>query len=68
MKQRVGIKNNIANIRKKKGLSQMDFAKIAGISCNWLNHIECGRRKPSVQVLEKIAAELNVSLNDIFLK
>lgn len=61
------MQNNIANLRKEKGFSQKDFAKKVGITANWMNHIENGKRKPSVGMLEKIAENLEVTLKDIFL-
>lgn len=58
--------NNIAAIRKKKGYSQKEFAEILGISYWWLNHIESGKRSPSLSLSIKIADELGVTPNDIF--
>lgn len=61
------MQNNIANLRKKKGFSQKDFAVKVGITANWMNHIENGKRKPSIGMLEKIAEKLEVPIKDIFL-
>lgn len=61
------MKNNIAVIRKEKGFSQKDFAEMVGISANWMNHIENGKRRPSIKTIEMIAEKLGVSVKDIFL-
>lgn len=61
------MKNNIANLRKEKGFSKENFAKMVGITTNWLHHIESGKRKPSIGMLERIAEKLGVSVKDIFL-
>ncbi|MEK3995506.1 helix-turn-helix transcriptional regulator [Psychrobacillus sp. FSL K6-2365] len=61
------MRNNIANIRKEKGISKDNLAKMVGITANWLHHIESGKRKPSVGMLEKIAKNLGVPIKDIFL-
>lgn len=61
------MQNNIANLRKEKGFSKENFAKEVGITANWLHHIESGKRKPSVGMLEKIAEKLEVPIKDIFL-
>lgn len=61
------MKNNIAAIRKKKNLSQKELAEMVGISNWWLNHIENGKRNPSLSLILEIAKKLNVTPNDIFL-
>lgn len=59
--------NNIAALRKERGLSQKELAEKVGISYWWLNHIENGKRRPSTLLLEKIAKALGVHVKDIFL-
>jgi putative transcriptional regulator len=66
-RESIALKNNIANIRKAIGISQKELAEMAGISPNWMNHIECGRRNPSLVAAKNIAQALNVSMKDIFL-
>jgi putative transcriptional regulator len=61
------LKNNIAVIRKKKGISQKELAKSVGVTNWWLNHIESGKRNPSLVLAKNIAEKLNVSIKDIFL-
>jgi putative transcriptional regulator len=61
------VKNNIAVIRKNKGISQKELAKSLGITHWWLNHIESGKRNPSLGVAKSIAEKLDVKISDIFL-
>lgn len=62
------MQNTIAVIRKSKGISQKDLAKRLGITHWWLNHVESGKRRPSTELLEKVAKELDVSIKDLFLE
>ena len=56
----------IAELRKKKGLSQKEFGKIIGAAqntvCNWEN----GKREPDNETLNKIASFFNVSTDYLF--
>jgi transcriptional regulator with XRE-family HTH domain len=36
------------------GLKQVDLAKKTGLPVSLINHIACGRRKPSLQNLQKL--------------
>ena len=48
--------------RKEKGLSQERLAKLVQVSQPFIAEIESGRRKPSVDVLMRICAVLDISL------
>ena len=48
--------------RKEKGLSQERLAKLVQVSQPFIAEIESGRKKPSVDVLMRICAVLNISL------
>lgn len=57
------IGNNIAEIRKKRGYTLSMLAERAGISKSYLSNIERNlNRNPSIQVMKKIAAVLDVDL------
>ncbi|GIN88660.1 hypothetical protein J6TS2_50460 [Heyndrickxia sporothermodurans] len=58
--------NNIASIRKSKKITQSELAKKLNINRSYLSEIENGKAKPSVRMLERIAAELGVSVKDFF--
>ena len=48
--------------RKEKGLSQERLAKLVQESQPFIAEIESGRKKPSVDVLMRICAVLDISL------
>lgn len=58
--------NKIADIRKSKGYSQQELAKILHISAGYLNKIERGKIDPGVKLAVRIAKKLDCTLNDIF--
>lgn len=58
--------NMIRLYRKKRGYTLDTLASKAGISAGGLSQIERGIISPSIAVLQKIAASLNVSINALF--
>lgn len=48
--------------RNEKKLTQVKFAKLAGVSTNYYASIERGRNSPSLDVITRIAKALDVSL------
>jgi putative transcriptional regulator len=60
------VKNNIAAIRKSKGLSQKELAEMLGIGNDWLCDIEKGKGTPSLALAKSIADKLEVKISDIF--
>ena len=48
--------------RKEKGLSQERLAKLVQVSQPFIAEIESGRKKPSLDVLMRICAVLDISL------
>lgn len=48
--------------KKEKGLSQERLAKLVQVSQPFIAEIESGRKKPSVDVLMRICAVLDISL------
>lgn len=58
------IGENIQRIRKKKGLTLSELAERAQISKSYLSNMERNLNKnPSIQIIEKIAAVLNVNFH-----
>lgn len=57
--------NAIRDMRIKNGLSQETFAEIVGITPTHMKHIESEHRKPSVEVLFKLAKTLHLSLDNM---
>ena len=56
---------NVRRLREAKGWSQEDYADRAGIHRTYVSDIERGRRNPTVTVVEKLAAPLEVSAGSL---
>lgn len=59
------IKNNIKELRKKRGLTQQQLAEKLGISQVHLGRLETNARSMDLEQVEKIAAALEVKPFDI---
>ena len=51
---------NIRHWRKMRGISQEEFADRAQLHPTYVSGIETGNRNPTVKVIERIAAALDV--------
>ncbi len=47
-------------------LTQEELAEKVGVSRAYMGYIEQGRNTPSLEILEKIARNLKISLSDLF--
>lgn len=56
----------IGKIRKEKGVSLNQLAKLTGISSSTLRNYENQKQSPRMDRLEKIAIGLNVRITDLF--
>ena len=56
----------IVYLRKQKGWSQLDLSIESGVNRNYLSDLENGRRNPTVDILEKIANALGITLEFLF--
>jgi len=50
----------LREIRKDRGISQKNLARLIGKNSSYISLIENGRRKPSMSVLEAISSTLKV--------
>jgi transcriptional regulator with XRE-family HTH domain len=57
---------NIRRIRFEKHIKQCELADKADIAVGFLSEIEAGKKKPSLDVLEKIAIALSCPIADLF--
>ncbi|KEZ49662.1 MULTISPECIES: helix-turn-helix domain-containing protein [Metabacillus] len=55
----------IRAFRKLKGFTQEGFAKDLGISVSVLGEVERGNRLPNDQLIEEVAAALNVTVEEL---
>ena len=58
-------KDNLKEIRKSKKLTQVELAKMSGLTPDWISQFETGRRDPSIKILVKIANSLEVTLDSL---
>lgn len=58
---------SLRELRKSKGLSQIELSKLSGIRQSTISQYENGSRKPSMSKAKKLADALSVTLDDIFL-
>jgi transcriptional regulator with XRE-family HTH domain len=63
--KRVFIKN-LRNYRKSRGFSQMKLAELCNSSTSYIGQIEIGNKFPSIEMIEKLAAALNVRPHLLF--
>lgn len=65
---RNNIGKQITKVRIDLDMKQKDMAEALGIAPNWLSLIECGRKEPSIDLLNKIAELYDSELNITFKK
>jgi transcriptional regulator with XRE-family HTH domain len=56
---------NVRSLREQRGLTQQQMAKIAGIPRATWGNLESGEANPTLQVLTKVAAALQVRLEEL---
>lgn len=58
--------NKMKKVRLERGLTQIQLSQISGLSQAYINELENGKKSnPSIIVLDKLAASLDVSISDI---
>ncbi len=61
------MKNNLLEIRKRRGLLQSDVAKLLGFkSTDRISHWEKGRAYPSVQNLFKLGRIYEINVEELY--
>ena len=59
----MGLADNLRRLRKKHGWSQTQLAEQIGSHLSHINRIETGKYNPSLDVIQKLATVLDVSLD-----
>ncbi len=59
------LQNRIREIRMKKGWTQDDFAARLGTAQAFVSRIEKSSYRPSMETLERVAAVMNVSVEEL---
>lgn len=63
---KAGLKNRLAEIRKKRGTGATDLAKRVGVTRQTIYAIEAGTYIPNTQVALKLARELKSTVEELF--
>lgn len=58
--------SRIRELRKFKGISQLDLAYDMDMSMNTISGIELGKISPKIDTLKKIAQKLNINISELF--
>lgn len=59
------MKNNVYALRNNLKLSQAELAKQCGVTQQFIQLLERGKRSPSIKTAEKLAAVLGVTLDEL---
>lgn len=60
------LQNNVAEVRRDKGLSQQDLAKLVGVSRNTISSIETGQYTPTAKLALLLCVALDKKFEDLF--
>ena len=63
----IKINNNIAELRKKEGMTQEELAKQLRVSNQAVSKWEAGKCCPDIELLPEIASLFNVSIDELLL-
>ncbi len=58
--------NNLAEVRKEKGLSQSELAKMVGVSRNTISSIETGQFNPTAKLALILCIALDKKFEELF--
>lgn len=64
-KKMLEIKINLREIRKQKGLTQKELARLSGVSVAYISMLELQKRSPTIFILVNLAKVLNVKVGDL---
>lgn len=60
------LKNNLKEVRNKKGFSQAQLADLVGVSRNTISSIETGQFNPTAKLALILCVALDKSFEDLF--
>ena len=61
------MKNKVEQLRKERGLSQDEFAKMLRVSRQTISSIETGKYNPSIFLAYKIAKYFEMTIEEVFI-
>lgn len=60
------MKNRIVELRKARGISQAEFAKLMRVSRQTISSLENGRYNPSIELAYRVAHWFGLTIEDVF--
>ena len=66
MEDKLILRNNLAEVRKEKGLSQSELAKMVGVSRNTISSIETGQFNPTAKLALILCIALDKKFEELF--
>lgn len=66
MEEKLVLKNRLAFLRKEKGISQAELAKMVGVSRNTISSIETGQFNPTAKLALVLCIALDRKFEDVF--
>jgi putative transcriptional regulator len=66
MNEELRLKNNVATVRKEKELSQLELAKLVGVSRNTISSIETGQYEPTAKLALLLCIALDRNFEELF--
>lgn len=66
MEDELILRNNLAEVRKEKGLSQSELAKMVGVSRNTISSIETGQFNPTAKLALILCIALDKKFEEMF--
>lgn len=66
MEDELILHNNLAEVRKEKGLSQSELAKMVGVSRNTISSIETGQFNPTAKLALTLCIALDKKFEELF--
>lgn len=66
MSDKLILKNNLKEMRNKKGFSQAQLADLVGVSRNTISSIETGQFNPTAKLALVLCVALDKKFEDIF--
>ena len=66
MEDELILHNNLAEVRKEKGLSQAELAKMVGVSRNTISSIETGQFNPTAKLALILCIALDRRFEELF--
>ena len=66
MIEKLILKNNLKEVRNRKGLSQQQLADMVGVSRNTISSIETGQFNPTAKLALVLCTALDKKFEDLF--